>query len=81
MLTKFIQKYICLLCLLFLSSKTNALAQLNKSNPTLGNWTMFFGQVRLTDKIGIHAEAQFQGLQIIQSTGTNFIKNRNGLSY
>jgi hypothetical protein len=64
MLTKFIQKYICLLCLLFLSSKTNALAQLNKSNPTLGNWTMFFGQVRLTNKIGIHAEAQFRDYKL-----------------
>jgi hypothetical protein len=39
-------------------------AQLNKTVPKIGNWTMFFGQVRLTDKIGIHAEAQFRDYKL-----------------
>lgn len=47
-----------------MSSTPNVMAQLNKSNPTIGNWTMFFGQVRLTDKFGIHAEAQFRDYKL-----------------
>lgn len=35
-------------------------AQQKKQAPDLGNWTMFFGQGRFNEKIGLHAEAQFR---------------------
>jgi hypothetical protein len=45
---------------------TNCLfAQLNKNVPKIGNWSMFFGQIRLTEKFGIHAEAQFRDYKLL----------------
>lgn len=48
----------------FLSSGLSALSQ-EKPIPNIGNWTMFFGQLRFHDKWSIHAEAQNRDFGII----------------
>ena len=63
--SKLAKKNIYILLLLFISGMPNARAQLNKKEPIIGNWTMFFGQVRLNEKYGIHVEAQFRDYKLL----------------
>ena len=53
MLNKLAKKIIYTLLLILNNHIPNAKAQLNKTAPSIGNWTMFFGQVRFNDKLGI----------------------------
>jgi hypothetical protein len=65
MLNKLAKKIIYTLLLIFNNHIPNAKAQLNKTAPIIGNWTMFFGQVRFNDKLGIHLEAQFRDYKLL----------------
>ncbi len=65
MLNKLAEKIIYTLLLILNNHIPNAKAQLNKTAPSIGNWTMFFGQVRFNDKLGIHLEAQFRDYKLL----------------
>jgi hypothetical protein len=52
-----------MIAIMMLSTKC-LFAQLNKTVPKIGNWTMLFGQVRLNEKIGIHVETQFRDYKL-----------------
>ena len=65
MLNKLAKKIIYTLLLILNNHIPNAKAQLNKTAPSIGNWTMFFGQVRFNDKLGIHLEAQFRDYKLL----------------
>lgn len=84
MLSKLAKKIIYTLLLIFNNHIPNAKAQLNKTVPSLGNWTMFFGQLKLNEKLGIHLEGQFrdykllnQPEQILLRTGIVYHFNSN----
>ncbi|MEJ6980442.1 DUF2490 domain-containing protein [Pedobacter sp. P351] len=69
----------------FLSSGLSAFSQ-GKTIPNIGNWTMFFGQVRFHDKWSIHAEVQNRDFgiisepeQILLRSGINYHLSKNAI--
>ena len=66
------------LMIALLSSGLSSFAQ-QKNLPDLGNWTMFFGQVRFHDKWSIHAEAQHRDYGLLSEPEQILL--RGGLNY
>lgn len=79
MLNKLFNKLTFILCLIFAIYIPKSMAQLNKANPAIGNWTMFFGQARCNEKIGIHFEWQFRDYKILNQPEQILL--RTGLVY
>ncbi|HET6243799.1 MAG: DUF2490 domain-containing protein [Bacteroidetes bacterium] len=76
-MNKHLNKLTHALCLFLFLINVSAFSQ-SSSNKT-GNWTMFFGQLRLHDKWSIHTEAQYRDYgifdeaeQILLRSGINF---------
>lgn len=66
------------LMVILLSSGFSAFSQ-ESTLPDLGNWTMFFGQIRFHDKWSIHAEAQHREYGIISEPEQILL--RGGINY
>lgn len=54
--------------------------QLNAQNSETGNWLMYFGQNRITDKISLHTEIQYRN-HTISPTNTEQLLLRTGVNY
>lgn len=54
--------------------------QLKAQEDKTGNWLMYFGQNRITDKISIHTEAQYRN-HTISPTNTEQLLLRTGVNY
>lgn len=64
----------------------NSVFSQNIKAPEVGNWTMFFGQLRFHEKWSIHAEAQYRDYgiiaepeQILLRSGVNFHYSSNAM--
>ena len=77
-----VRGFLAIICLTFLS--VNPVASQNVVLPAVGQWSMFFGQVRFHEKWSVHAEAQYRDYgifdeaeQILLRGGINYHHNSN----